>query len=223
MSQADKAAYWRELKDAGVDFKHHYREYSTEQLAAAVARLRGEPADAAPNTTAPVPKIPEPDTVAGIRLNTVAPEEPLRVDAAGLTWWQDEVKKSAYPKPRGRRVIKYNDPGVKKITVNSKNGDSETFEMPGDDNRISEARITMPSSQVGIYSDPRYPFRVIVYNENRGFDLFEVEAFWGGQELVPTAVKRKYVAEVLCYDMRTTIREIEAEHRQLVLEGKVPA
>ena len=40
MSQSDKAAYYRELKDAGVDFDRHYRDYTTEELEAAVHRLR---------------------------------------------------------------------------------------------------------------------------------------------------------------------------------------
>lgn len=239
MSQAEKAAYWRELKDAGVEFKLHYREYSTDQLAAAVQRLRegqAAPAPAVapppsaetvnlttspPDLGAPQVKHATPDTMAGIRQNTVAPDEPIRTDENGFVWFQDEVRKPAFPKPRGRRVIKYTDPGVKTVTLNGSRGESESFEMPGDESRAAEARITLPGYQVGIYQDPRYPFKIHVYNEERGFDLFEVEKFWGGADLVPKDVKRKYVSSTLCYDMRTTIRQIEAEAAQLALQGKL--
>jgi hypothetical protein len=38
---------------------------------------------------------------------------------------------------------------------------------------------------------------------------------------VPTEVKRMYVENVLCYDIRTTVRAIQTEFRQLQLAGKV--
>lgn len=248
MSQAEKAAYWRELKDAGVQMKLHYREYSTDQLQAAVTHLRSRlaqiatargtqappsaspfpppmpeqlpkpPASPQPATT---PKFAAPDTVAGIRQNTRDRGEPIRVDEQGRIWYQDEVRKPAFPKPRGRRVLKYDETGTKTVTINGAKGESETFEMPGEEHRVAEARITLPSYQVGVYKDPRYPFLVHIYNEEIGFDLFEVEAFWGGADLVPSAVKRKYVSSTLCYDIRTTVREIEEEARRLKLEGKI--
>lgn len=222
MSQAEKAALWRELKDAGVDFDRHYREYSTEQLQAAVTRLR---AGAAPQQSptpaaAPLPRVAPADEQAGLRLNTRQEDEPIRVDENGLIWYQDEVRKPAYPKPRGRRVLKYLDPGVKEVTVT--NGQyTETFEMPGDQSREAEVRITLPSYQVGIYRDPRYPFKIHVYNENRGFDFFEVQDFYGGSELVPAEIKRVYIENSLCYDMRTTIRAIESEYRERVLKKEI--
>jgi len=132
---------------------------------------------------------------------------------------QEEVKKPAYPKSRGRRVLKYMDTGVQKQTV--KAGDyTEEFEIPGDpaNARPAEVRITLPSYQVGISIDPRFPmFKIITYNGNEGFDLFDVQKFYGGAELVPAEIKRKYVENTLCYDIRTVVRAIETEYRQLVL------
>ena len=117
MSQAEKAALWRELKERGVEFPLHYREYSQSQLEESLERVMEaevptlsvhpvSPAVAQP-AAAPQPRrvLPrrEPDKVAGLRLNTHAEDEPLRVDENGLIWYQDEVRKAAFPKPRGRR------------------------------------------------------------------------------------------------------------------------
>ena len=168
----------------------------------------------------PEPQLPAPaapDELAGLRQNTHGDDEPHRVDpATGFLWYRDEVRKAAFPKPRGRRVQKYNDPGTKMMTV--KAGEyTESFEMPGDQNRVSEVRITLPSYQVGLYRNPTFPFRIHVYNNNEGFDLEDVQNYYGGAELVPADIKRKYVENVLCYDTRTTIRAIETEYRERVL------
>lgn len=226
MSQAEKAAYWRELKDAGVEMPLHYREYTTEQLARAVKKLREGAATTAPEAAlettpiagAPVPRVTPADEVAGLRQNTYDPETPIRTDENGLVWYQDEVRKAAFPKPRGRRLQQYNDTGVQKQTI--KNGDYlESFEMPGDGpGRLLEARITLPSYQVGTYLDPRFPFKIHTYNGNKGFDLFEVEKFYGGAEFIPSTVKRIYVDSVLAYDIPSTVRAITAEARDLQLK-----
>lgn len=141
----------------------------------------------------------------------------VRVDELGRTWFQDEVRKPGFAKPRGRKKLTYNDPGVKQVTI--RNGDyTETYEMPGDEvDRQMEARITLPAYQVGVYQSPAYPFKVHCYNNAEGFDFFEVNSFYGGADLVPEGIKRIYVSSTLCYDMRTTIREIEAEGRELLL------
>lgn len=155
-----------------------------------------------------------PDTDAGIRQNAPA----TRVDENGLTWYQDEIRKPAYPKPRARRVLRYSNPGS--VTQTVVNGNmTETFEVAGTGHTAGEIKITLPSYQVGIYSDPRFPFKIHIYNEIRGFDLFEVQEFYGGAELVPEEIKRMYVENVLCYDIRTVIRAIETEARQLDLKN----
>lgn len=162
----------------------------------------------------------DPNEMAGQRLNQQELSEPIRTDEQGRVWFQEEVLKPAYPKPRGRRVLQYVDTGTK--TVRAKAGDFvETFEVAGDQQRISEVRVTLPSYQVGLYADPRFPFRVWTYNGKNGFDYFEVQEFYGGAELVPAEIKRTYVENVLCYDIRTTVRAIEQEARHLQLQGKI--
>lgn len=177
---------------------------------------------AARENPAPPLRGPDPDEMAGQRLNTHTEDDVLRIDELGRQWLQEEVLKPAFPKPRGRRVLKYMDPGVKTETVT--NGQfQETFEIPGDpaNARPSEVKITLPSYQVGIYKDPRFPFKVVTYNGNTGFDFFDVQRFYGGSELVPAEIKRKYVENVLCYDIRTVIRAIESEYRQRQLTGQI--
>lgn len=226
MSQQERAALWRELKDAGVEFPQHYRDYDVETLRKAVAELRASqekqpvqtPAEVTP---APLPiKHAAPDEHAGLRTNTKDADEPLRTDENGLIWYQDEVLKSAFPRPRLRRVLDYTDSGTKTTTVKGADGFTESFEVPGEQRVAAQVKVTLPTYQVGIYKDPRFPFKIHTYNGRRGFDLFEVQDYFGGPDLVPEAVQRIYVSSTLCYDMRTTIREIQQLARQLgVLRG----
>lgn len=276
MSQSEKAQLYNELKDAGVQFSKHYRDYNTEELQQAVTKLReqqalveqsqelsdsgpeaepqfdpeataaafaamSEPvesvAPAAPEIPRPAPQVqaPKPDPrlappvahrnpneMPGQRLNTNAGMQPIRTDPdTGFVWFQEEVLKPGYPKPRGRRVLKYMDAGTKTETIQDGKY-VETFEVAGEGQaRPSEAKITLPSYQVGIYKDPRLPFKVHIYNNNRGFDLQEVEDYYGGRDLVPADVKRIYVENVLCYDIRTVVQSIQREYRQLQLARKV--
>ena len=239
MSQSEKALYYKSLKDAGITFDKHYREYSTEELRTAYTKLTGntEPlvpvedpppseffglqsrgsADVAPPPPAPA----SPVEMAGERLNTQPEDVPIRVDEQGREWYQEEILKPASPKPRGRRVLTYLDTGVEERQV--KVGDYvETFEVAGTGPpRTAEVKVTLPSYQVGIFQDPRFPFKVHTYNGQQGFDLFQVEEYYHGAELVPAEIKRIYVSNVLCYDIRTTVRAIETEFRQLQLMGKV--
>lgn len=163
----------------------------------------------------------DPAEMPGQRLNTKSEEEPIRIDDMGRAWYQEEVKKPAYPKPRGRRVLKYMERGVETKTV--QNGEYvETFEVAGEGTpRPAEVKITLPSYQVGIYKDPRFPFRIHCYNGREGFNLFEVDEYYGGAELVPEMCKRVYIENDLCYDVRSVVRAIQAEHRQLQLTGRI--
>lgn len=269
MSQEEKSRLYRILKEAGVEFTKHYREYTEEELGNAVTALQqvsvaaddkpdvplididealgdeqapagffgyADPEPEVPHNPPPSqtpPPAPDPDPVAkpevrakdpnelaGQRLNTQELNEPIRTDEHGRIWYQEEVLKPAFPKPRGRRVIQYNDPGTVKKTVATGGNFTETFEMAGDQQRVAEVKVTLPSYQVGIYKDPRFPFKVHVYNGKQGFDLFELQEYYGGAELVPAEIKRTYVESDLCYDIRTTIRSITTEFRQLQLQGK---
>jgi hypothetical protein len=166
----------------------------------------------------------DPNTFAGEHMNSKDLEEPIRTDEQGRVWLQEEVLKPATPRPRGRRVLQYTNTGTETKTVKLEDGTIESFEVAGSGTRTAEVKITLPSYQVGIYRDPRFPFKVFTYNGNQGFDFFEVQEFYGGPELVPlvpATIKRKYVSNVLCYDIVSTVRTIEAEARQLALQGRI--
>jgi hypothetical protein len=169
----------------------------------------------------PVQAKADPEELPGQRLNSKPEDEPIRIDEQGRAWYQEEVRKPAYPKPRGRRVLTYMDKGVQTTTV--QNGEYiETFEVAGvGAGRPAEVKITLPSYQVGIYKDPRFPFKIHCYNGHEGFNLFEVNAYYGGAELVPAECKRVYIENDLCYDVRSVIRAIQNEHRQLQLTGRL--
>lgn len=259
MSTKVKGSYYRALKEAGVVFDLHYREYTTEQLKEAYERLpaelqaahpihlkgegmasepeqaqetrvqveqmnealRGVPEDVR-MTTAPqhqpdIPLSDEPlDMIAGIRQND-GHEGPIRRDSMGNLWFQEEIRKKGYASARARRKLQYMDSGYKTVTNRLPDGSTETVEVAGEELTASTVKITLPSYQVGIYLDSRFPFKIHVYADARGFDREEVEDYYGGYDRVPTEVKRIYVENVLCYDMRTVIRAIEDEARRLRL------
>lgn len=217
MGHAEKSALYNELKAAGVNFDRHYREYTTDELQAAVDRLHTqpgyEPPDQGSTGAAPQSSVPR-DTFAAERAyQPDEGEKPIRVDEQGRVWYREEVLKPATPRPRARRKITYIDTGTKTETI-SNGRYIETVEVAGDQRRTAEVKITMPSYQVGVYKDPRFPFKIHTYNGLRGFDLFDVQKFYGGADLVPTEVLRMYVENDLCYDIRTTIRAIQTEYRQ---------
>jgi hypothetical protein len=240
MSQSDKAVLYNKLKDAGVEFDKHYRDYSEAELQVAADRLDAgrvegpEPEEVPPSSffgleksgtadVAPPPPAPAaPTERPSERLNTQAEGEVLRVDDEGRQWLQEEILKPASPRPRARRVLTYIDKGFEEKQV--KVGDYiETFEVSGEGpGKTAEVKVTLPSYQVGIFRDPRFPmFKVHTYNGRQGFDLFDVQEYYNGAELVPSDVKRVYVENVLCYDIRTVVRAIESEYRQMQLTGKI--
>lgn len=188
-----------------------------EERAGAPVRQAAETIKAAP--PAPKPKL-DPNEHAGVTLNSHAGGQVLEVDEHGNQWFQKEVAKPAFPKPRGRRVLRYEDPGVQREKI--KVGEYvEEFEIAGDGttSRPAEIKVTLPSYQTGIYKPPNMPFRVHTYQGARGFNLFDVQEFYGGVDLVPAEIKRCYVSTDLCYDIQSTIRAIENEYRERVLKA----
>ena len=254
MSTKVKGSYYRALKEAGVVFDLHYREYTTEQLKEAYERLpaelqaahpihmKGDPVASEPERAqetrvqveqmnevlrgvpeeGPQPQLDLPlsdeplDVIAGIRQND-GHAGPIRRDSAGNLWYQEEIRKKGYASARARRKLQYMDSGFKTVTNRLPDGSTETVEVAGEELTASTVKITLPSYQVGIYLDSRFPFKIHVYADARGFDREEVEDYYGGYDRVPTEVKRIYVENVLCYDMRTVIRAIEDEARRLRL------
>lgn len=186
-----------------------------------------------PPPPAPVPSNPEPQRVkplaqtqfdprehAGVTSNTHVDDDVIEVDEYGNKWFQREVAKPAFPKPRGRRVLRAMEAGVVQETVQV--GEyTETFEVQGDPStaRATEIKITLPSYQTGIYKSPNFPFKIHTYNGQRAFDLEDVQAFYGAADLVPDTIKKVYVSNDLCYDITTTVRAINEEYRESVLNG----
>lgn len=154
---------------------------------------------------------------AGLTQNTHGPNDPVRVDSLGRVWYMDEVLKPAIPKPRmvrkSRQITNY----VEILKTENPDGSHDTFEVAGSRQSEMEIRVTLPSSQVGIYRDPRFPFRIHQYNGRRGFDQNEVRDFYGGLDLIPASIKTLYIDGDLCYDINTVRDTIEREHREKVL------
>lgn len=232
------AKHYRDLlKDAGVELPGDARTYRHPELKqlwellqqygpeAVMEALADTGEDAMPTSPgSPIPP-PKPQEVRRAPAQTAAvdaykedyDEKVLFTDSNGLKWFREEVRKPASPAPRKRRRITYVDSGVK--TEKAVNGRYvETVEVAGDRRQTADVRITMPSWQVGVYLDPRFPFKVHIYNNVRGFNLFDVQKFYGGSDMVPESILRRYVGNDLCYDIQTTIREIQAEFRRLQLK-----
>ena len=250
MNANPKPELYRQLKESGLPLSRPYTQYTVEQLRAELDEAgMVQPVEDAPAgffgfdepTPEPEPEyppkpaqeakleeaivvmsnLPDEEELPGQRLNTHSPDDVIRVDEQGRKWHQEEVRKPAYPKPRGRRVLKYMETGVRKETV--RQGEYvETFEVAGNEaQRPAEVKITLPSYQVGIYTDPRFPFKIHCYDGREGFDLHDVQKYFGGSPLVPDTCKRVYIENDLCYEIRSVIRTIQAEHRHLQLTGKI--
>ena len=218
MSQGDKSALYQALTQAGWKPEKHYREYSTADLESIANQMLGEAARTKPAD--PKPKGPtrqeQPRPAAPVVADM---RTPIRTDPDGKVWYADEVRKLASPGPRKRRKLSYVDHGTKVETVQIGQF-MESFEVAGDVVRTEEVKITLPTYQVGLYRDPRLPFLIHVYNNNRGYDLFEVIKYYGNSpDLVPQEIQKTYVGNDLCYDIKTTNRAIENEARQLRMRG----
>ncbi len=228
MSQGDKSSLYAALKEAGWEPTKHYRDYSTEELVEIATNLTGqepvfneekpvkttEPIESPPTSDKPINERPGERVFSDMSI-------PVRTDPDGKVWYAEEVRKPATPKPRARRKLTYIDPGTK--TQGTQVGQfTESFEVAGDQQRTEEVKITLPTYQVGIYKDPNHPFKIHVYNGKRGYDLFEVRNYFGGDfDLVPSWIKRIYIGNTLCYDIRSTIQEIERQARELALKGQL--
>lgn len=195
-------------------------EAPKEEAAAAQASEKQQPAEE--QKTEEKPKVTvgglDPNEHAGLTQNSHVDDQAIEVDEHGNIWYQKEVVKPAYPKPRGRRVLRYMDTGVKEDQIRV--GEYvETFEVAGDRAaKPAEIKVTLPSYQAGIYRPPNMPFKVHIYRGARGFDMTDVENFYGGSHFVPKTIKRCYVANDLCYDIPTTIATIQDEYRERVLK-----
>ena len=158
---------------------------------------------------------------AGVTQNTHGPNDIVKVDEFGNQWIQVEVRKADGLKPRGRRRLRFDNPAVRVSEVRGEDGTMESFEIPdvSKPTTPSEVRITLPSFQTGIYRSPSFPFRIHTYNGAQGFDLEDVQNYYGGRDLVPASVKKIYVYTDLCYDIPSVVSTIREEHARLVLNN----
>lgn len=196
-------------------------EQRVAEAAAAPTRRAPQEQGIADRGVKPMTTSLDPSQHAGITLNSHTDQDVLKIDEYGNKWLQLEVPKPAGPKPRGRRVLKYQDPGVVKEQIRV--GDYvEEFEVAGDarNSRPAEIKVTLPSYQTGIYLSPQFPFRIHTYQGARGFNLFDVRDYYGGRDLVPSSIKTTYVSNDLCYDIGSTVRAIETEYRERVLRAE---
>ncbi|QKY80405.1 hypothetical protein SEA_PABST_47 [Microbacterium phage Pabst] len=175
----------------------------------------------APQTLARLLNVPFGDRGAeraGLTFNTHGPNDPVRVDSHGRVWYRDEVLKPAVPKRRMIRRVKTMSADVIEIkTKRPDGGFDESFEIAGDEQHEIDVKITMPSSQVGIYRDPRFPFKIHQYNGRRGFDHDEIRDYYGGLDLIPTSIKTLYIDSDLCFDINSVRDTIEREYNARVL------
>ncbi|WZB38462.1 hypothetical protein SEA_YELLOWPANDA_48 [Microbacterium phage YellowPanda] len=181
----------------------------------------------APQTLARLLRVPFSDQNAdraGLTFNTHGPNDPLRVDSLGRVWYRDEVMKPAIPKRRMIRRTKTMSSDVQVIkTKRPDGGFDESFEIAGEDQHEIEVKITMPASQVGVYRDPRFPFKIHQYNGRRAFDHDEIRDYYGGLDLIPKSVQDKtmYIDGDLCYDINAVRDAIEREYNMKVLGRNV--
>jgi hypothetical protein len=236
MTQQERKGLWDALLAEGWSPTKHYREHSVQELQdqlvavrAAKAQTKTETSDdsAAYRIEAEIDALREvqPDTVPGLRLNTHGEDKPLRIDADGKIWYKDEIGKPATPVERGKRILDYVDPGVKTVHVRDSNGSVvESFEMPGDQKRIAQAKVSLPAYQTGLYRDPALLgefFRIHVYRGKQVFDLFDVQKYFGGPRAVPATCKRDYTDTVLGYDIESVLQAIQDEYREKLKNGEL--
>ena len=248
MTQAERKALWDELKEAGFTFTKHYRDYSIPELQESVEQVRQRTAARARSVAenpedelsfdfaqseiqfqADIDILREQpaDRVPGLRTNTHAGEKPIRIDENGRVWLQDEIRKPSIPTERGKRVLDYVDPGVKTVHVRDGNGSIvESFEMPGDSKKISQARISLPAYQIGCFRDPALLgqfFKIHVYNEKMVFDFFDVERYFGGKHMIPQTVQREYTDTMLGFNIESVLQAIQDEYNDKILKGEIKA
>lgn len=222
MIPSDKPTLYRELKEEGVLLEKPYPKLTVPELQEAYRSHFGKPVETRKEAEVRRAKSPAAsnipvDELAGLRANAEDPEEILRVDEQGRKWIQEEIRKATTARPRGRRVLKYRDPGVLRKEVVQDGRFEEAFEIAGNQDQLLEHRITLPSYQVGIYMDPRFPWRVLQYLEALGFHYDDIVEYYGGKEFIPASIKKVYVDRMLCFDIPSTIRTVQEEARRLRL------
>lgn len=215
MAATTRSELWQALKAIDYPFDKPYKDYTADELehihnemlsrAAAQTGVAGGMKDAAE-----LPTQRRSDDM-----------EPIRTDATGRVWYQEEIQKSTLASPRGYRVFREVGTGVKTQTIDVGDGYTETIEVPDGSRKPLEVKVGIPTWQVGIYRDPQFPFRVVEYRSARGFFRADVEEFFGGPDVLPEGVTPNYVGNLLCYPIREVVVAINREFNQLQKRGSV--
>lgn len=215
MASTDKSELWQVLKAAGYPFEKKYQHYTADELKAIYNQLLAEQAA----RTGVQGAAKDHDELPTQRRS----EEltPIRTDELGRVWFQEEIQKSSLAKPRGYRVFREIGTGVKTIKINSEDGYTEEIEVPDGSRKPLEVKVGIPTWQVGIYKDPQFPFLVVEYRSKRGFRRQDVEAFFGGPDVLPEGLETTYVGNLLCYPIRETVVAVQREYNLLQKRGSV--
>lgn len=150
------------------------------------------------------------------------PEGAIRADDAGRIWFREEIGPEIAKNRRLRKRITQVVPEKVEVKQIHSGDYIETIEVMGEGTRNLDAFITMPPTQTGIYLDPRFPFKVFTYNGSLGFSYGDVNDFYSGVEFVPSTIKKKFVGNMMAYDIKSVISTIERKYRELQLSRSVP-
>lgn len=217
MASTSRSELWQALKAINYPFKKKYAEYTTEELVAIHQQVLAEQAartgvEGRAKDASELPTQRRSDELA-----------PIRTDEQGRVWYQEEIQKSSLAKPRGYRVFREMGSGVKQITTErDSEGYTETIEVPDGQRKPLEVKVGIPTWQVGIYQDPKFPdFKIIQYRDARGFRRQDVEAFFGGADVLPEGIETIYVGNLLCYPIRSVVIAINREYNMLQGWGSV--
>ena len=135
MTQQERKALWDSAVELGYTPQKHYREHSVDELRELVRQLSPAPTRETVPPTAENASLGDifaqaqadflrevpPETEAGRNVPADG-ETIIRIDADGKQWIMDEVRKPSFPKPRGRIIREYIDPGVKTVEVTDNDG-----------------------------------------------------------------------------------------------------
>lgn len=216
MAGTTRSELWQLLKSIGYQFQKPYKDYTTDELESIHASLLRKAAA----QTGVEGRAKDEDELPTQRRSDEL--EPIRTDAQGRVWFQEEIQKSSLAKPRGYRVFREMGTGTKLITTErDEEGFTETIEVPDGSRKPLEVKVGIPTWQVGIYKDPKFPFRIVEYRTARGFMRQDVEEFFGGADVLPEGVNTIYVGNLLCYPIREVVIAINREFNMLQKKGSV--
>lgn len=214
MAQADKSRLYQALKTAGYPFTKHFREYTVAELQEIHASIASRIEEQTGVKVQEKDEDEQPTQRGGS-------QKAIRTDLQGRVWFQEEIIKSNTAKPRGYRVFREIGSNTKAVTIDAGDGYTETFEVPGDEKKPLEVKVGVPTWQVGIYKDPRLPFKIVTYRNAKGYERQEVETFFGGKDVLPESISSLYVGNLLCYDIRSVNIAIQREFNMLQRKGSV--